>query len=113
MEQKNTIVVQTYELLKMMIGVLKHFPRDQKFLIADRMQNQLSDLLELFIEAYYGSGETKRTNLLQANVQLEKFRYYLRLCYELGFYNSVKYNAILEKIQEIGRMNGGWIKSLK
>lgn len=112
MEQKNTILVQTYEFLKMMIGVMKHFPRDQKFLLADRMQNQISDILELFIEAYYVSGSSKKGKLLEANVQIEKLRYYVRLCYELGYYNSSKYGSVMEKLQEIGRMNGGWIKSL-
>lgn len=112
MEQKNTILVQTYEFLKMMIGVLSHFPHNQKPLLADRIQNQVSDVLELFIEAYYGSGSDKKSRLLQVNVKLEKLRYYVRLCYELGYYNSTKYGAIMEKIQEIGRMNGGWIKSL-
>jgi 23S rRNA-intervening sequence protein len=112
MEHKNTILVQTYELLKMMAGVLKHYPRDQKFLIADRIQNLISDVLELFIEAYYTSGDAKKSKLLRANVQLEKLRYYIRLSYELGFFNSVKYGTIMEEIQEIGRMNGGWIKSV-
>ena len=73
----------------------------------------LTGVLELFIEAYYISGSEKRNKLQKANVELEKLRYYVRLCYELGFYNSTKYHSVLEKIQEIGRMNGGWIKSLR
>lgn len=112
MDQKNTILLRTYELLKFMIGVIKNFPRNQKFLIADRMQNLISDLLELYIEAYYSRNASKKAKLLQANILLEKLRYYVRLCYELDFYNSTKYAAIMEKIQEIGRMTGGWIKSL-
>ncbi|MDX1912150.1 MAG: diversity-generating retroelement protein Avd [Saprospiraceae bacterium] len=112
MEQKNTILTQTYEFLKMMIGVMQHFPRDQKFLIADRMQNLISDMLELFIEAYYSPPGDKKNKLLEANVKIEQLRYYVRLCYELGFYNSIKYGLIMEKMQEIGRMNGGWLKSL-
>lgn len=112
MEQKKSILTVTYEFLKFMIGVVKHFPRDQKFLIADRMQNMVSDVLEIFIEAYYSSGKGKKAKLLQANIYLEKLRYYVRLCHELGFYNSRKYAIIMEKIQEIGKINGGWIKSI-
>lgn len=112
MEQKNTILMQSYELLKFMIGVLKHLPRDQKFLIGDRIQNLVEDIMELFIDAWYLPGSEKKSRLLQANIKLEKLRYYVRLCYELGFYNSIKYEAIVKKIQEIGSMNGGWIKTL-
>ncbi len=112
MEQKKSILTATYEFLKFTIGLVKHFPRDQKFLIADRMQNMVSDLLEIFIEAYYSRDKGKAAKLQKANILLEKLRYYVRLCYELGYYNSIKYAEIMEKIQEIGRMNGGWIKSL-
>ncbi|HAD10943.1 MAG TPA: diversity-generating retroelement protein Avd [Saprospirales bacterium] len=112
MEQKSTILIQTYEFLKMMIGVMQHFPRDQKFLIANRMQNLISDLLDLFVEAYYSSGSDKKIKLMEANVKIEQLRYYVRLCYELGFFNSIKYGLIIDKMQELGRMNGGWIKSL-
>ena len=113
MEQQNTILVQTYELLKYLIGVLKHFPREQKFLIGDRVQGLVSDILELFIEAFYSPGKAKKAKLVQANILLEKLRYYIRLAYELGYYNSKRYGQIMEKIQHIGRMNGGWIKSLQ
>lgn len=113
MEQQNTILIQTYELLKYLIGVLKHFPREQKFLIGDRVQGLVSDILELFIEAYYSPGKDKKPKLLRANIQLEKSRYYIRLCYELGYFSSRKYGHIMEKIQSIGRMNSGWIRSLK
>ncbi len=96
-----------------MIGVMKHFPRDQKFLIADRIQTLISDTLELFIEAYFSAAEAKKPRLHQANLHLEKLRYYSRLCYELGYYNSARFSEITCKLQEIGRMNGAWIKSLR
>ena len=113
MEQQHTILTQTFEFLKHLIGILKNFPRDQKFLIGDRIQGLISDVLELFIEAYYSSGKDKKPKLLRANIQLEKLRYYVRLCYELGYFSSQKYGHIMERIQVIGRMNGGWIKSLQ
>jgi len=113
MNQQASILTATYELLKFMISIIKNFPRDQKFLIADRMQNMSSDILEIFIEAYYSQAKDKKAKLMQANILLEKLRYYVRLCYELGYYNSIKYGTIMEKLQEIGRMNGGWIKSLR
>ena len=49
----------------------------------------------------------------RVNITLEKLRHYFRLGYELGFYNSVRYQEFAQQIDEIGRMTGGWIKSLK
>lgn len=95
-----------------MIPVLARFPKHQRFFLGDRMQNVLTDTLELFIEAYYLSGETKKEKLKQANIHLEKLRQYCRLCYEMGYYTSLKYQELSRRIDEIGRMNGGWLKSL-
>ncbi len=63
---KETIIQKVYELLKFTIPVLNKYPRNQKFTLADRIQNQLSDLLELYIEAYYISGREKKRLLFKA-----------------------------------------------
>ena len=110
---KETITQKMYDLLKESISVLNKLPRDFKFTIGDRIQNTLSDLLEIYIQAYYYA-KTKKLPLLQeANIQLEIARYYFRLCFDLGLINSRKYQAFAEKLHEIGKMTGGWIKSLE
>lgn len=98
--------------MKECIGLIEKFPRDQKFLIGDRMQGIASDILETLIEAYYSSGQHKKPLLHQTNIKLEKLRYYLRLCYELGYFQLPKYKAVAEMVNELGQMIGGWIKSL-
>lgn len=105
-------MIKAYEFLKMMIPVIGKFPRDQKFLIGDRMQNLITDILELLIEAYYVPRVEKKPILAKVNIKLEKLRYFLRLSYELGYYHSRQYRQFIERVQEIGRMTGGWLKSL-
>lgn len=110
---KETIVQKVYDLLKYAVPVLNKFPKNQKYLLADRIQNQLSDLLEIYIKAYYTSAPQKRTLLEEANIKLEVLRHYFRLSYDLGIYASTKYKDFAERLNEIGRMTGGWIKSLE
>ena len=110
---KGTILQKVYALLKDTVPVLNKFPRSQKFTLADRIQNQLSDLLELYIEAYYYTAPDKKPLLIKANISLEKLRHYFRLCYDLGLYGSNKYEEFALKLNEIGKMTGGWIKSLE
>lgn len=109
---KETIIQKVYELLKFTIPVLNKFPRNQKFTLADRIQNQLSDLLELYIEAYYIPGREKKRLLFKANIDLEKLRHYFRLSYELGLFPSTKYEEFAIRLNEIGKMTGGWLKAL-
>lgn len=108
----NTIITKSYELLRYTIPILHKFPRNYKFTLADRIQNQLSDLLELYIEAYYTPPEGKKALLTKANITLEKTRHYFRLCFDMGLYSSLKYKELSTMLEEIGRMTGGWIKSI-
>lgn len=45
--------------------------------------------------------------------KMEKIRYFFRLGYDLGLYDSLRYKDFAERINEIGRMCGGWLKSLE
>ncbi len=53
------------------------------------------------------------TKSLLVNIRLEILRQYFRLCYDLRLYNSLKYKDFAERLDEIGHMTGGWLKSLK
>ena len=72
----------------------------------------LGELLELLIEAYYAPATQKRNLLVRTNILLEKLRYYFRLGFDLGLYTSTRYNDFAKRLDEIGRMCGGWLKSL-
>lgn len=108
-----TILQKAYDVLKNAIPVLNKFPRNQKFVLGDRIQNQLSDLLELYINAYYSPASQKKTLLQEANIKLEILRHYFRLGYDLGLYSSLTYEEFARQLNEIGKMTGGWLKSLK
>jgi hypothetical protein len=68
--------------------------------------------LEVLIEAYYAPAAKKRPLLERVNILLETNRHYSRLCYDLGLYNSLKYEDMARRLNEVGRMNGGWLKTL-
>jgi hypothetical protein len=110
---KETIIAKAYDLLKTAIPMLNGLPRNYKFTLGDRLQNHLTDLLEGLIEAVYLPPEEKKLLLKRLNIQLEKIRYLFRLGYELGLYHSPQFQNYAQRIDEIGRMIGGWMKSLR
>ena len=99
-------------MLKTALPLLADLPRKHKFTLGDRLQNHLSDLLESLIEAVYLPAVEKKPVLRRVNLQLEKIRFYFRLGYDMGLYNSTRYKIFSDKVEEIGRMTGGWLKSL-
>ena len=56
-----------------LIPQLNKFPRDQKFVLGDRIESKLFDVQELCLRAYYS--RDKRRHLLEANLQLEEARH--------------------------------------
>lgn len=112
-ESNDNILTKTYDLIKGIVPLINTFPRNQRYILGEHLEKMALETLELFIEAYYLPKEHKRSKLHRVNLQLEKLRYLIRLCYELGFYNSTKMAQLSQQLLEIGRMTGGWIKSLE
>ncbi|MCK6691574.1 MAG: diversity-generating retroelement protein Avd [Thermoanaerobaculia bacterium] len=112
MQEKENVLTLTYDLLLYIVPCLQKFPRSQKFVLADRLQNNLTGLLELLIEAYYSRDERKRAALQTANLQIEKTRYLVRLAKDLHCLDLRRYELIAGKLNEIGVQTGAWLKSL-
>jgi hypothetical protein len=85
------------------------FPRDQKFLLGDRIQTLAKDILESLIEANYN--RDRRSHLLRANMGLEKLRYFIRLAVEMHYLDRRRYEHASRTIDEVGRQVGGWLKA--
>jgi len=109
---KENIILKTYDLIKYLFPVIQKFPRDHKFILGDRIQNKLLDIFELQIKSYY-TGKNKLLYLSDINIKLEQLRYLIRLCYNFRIINQKRYTFIFKKIDELGRMTGGWIKKVK
>lgn len=113
MNEKETVLTLTYDLLLYTVPQLVKFPRSQKFVLADRLQNSLTDLLQLLIEAWYTRDERKRATLERANLEIEKIRYLVRLAKDLHCLDLRRYELIAGKLNEIGQQTGAWLKSLR
>ncbi len=61
--EKENVITHTYDLLKYIIPQLEKFPRSQKFVLADKIQLSLMDILGKLIEAYYGGRQEKALQL--------------------------------------------------
>jgi len=112
MQHQESVLTKWYAFTKEMIPIISRFPKDKKFLLGDRMQQLILNVMELLIEAYYVPPPRKKECLQRVNIHLEQLRIYLRLCYEFGYYHSNRYKELVEKLNEPGRMVGGWLKSI-
>ena len=88
------------------------FPKCHRFTFGERMDNMALDCLELCIEAIYQPADGKRTPLRKLNLNLEKLRIFWRIVSDKKWISLNQLAFVIAKIDEIGRMVGGWIKTL-
>ncbi len=76
------------------------------------LENSILDLLEELIMAKNAPKTLKSSYLLKASGRLEIITLKLRACLELHLGNETKIFQAQSDLREIGRMLGGWIRSL-
>jgi len=97
-----------YQFVLWLIPTVDKFPRSQKFLLGDRVQQTSLTVLELLIEATYT--RERRSLLLRANLALEKLRVLMRLAKDLRHLDERRYEFASRSLLEVGRLIGGWLK---
>lgn len=104
------ILQKTFDMMNYAYPALAQYPKGEKFSLVVDIKRCMDVMLERIIEAnkkYY-----KKTTLQELDVEVEKLKAYVRLSYNLGFLPPKKYEQWSGLVVEIGRMVGGWIKSV-
>jgi len=100
-------VESCYQLVLWLIPVLDGLPRRQKFQLGDRLQSTALDVLDTLVEAAYT--RDRAALLRQANMGLEKLRFWVRLAKDLQLLDFKRYEHAARLIDALGRQVGGWL----
>lgn len=85
-------------------------PKSQRFTFGERVDRLTLDCLGLVIEAIWSPPKAKLAPLQQVNLNLEKLRVFWRLICDRRWISAQQLLFVAQKLDEIGRMVGGWIK---
>lgn len=103
------VINKTYDFVLWCAQHAGRFPRNHRYTLGTRIEQQLYDVLELLLQAKYRSD---RQGLLQAaNLKLEVLRFQLRLAHDLQCWRTNSFGFACQSLDEIGRMIGGWLKA--
>lgn len=109
--KQSPIFARTYDFVAWLIPLTIKFPRSQRFVMAATLQREAIHFQELIIEA---SHQKKKSDLLlSADAELDKVRTHLRMSLEMGLLQSGQYEHAARLMTEIGRLLGGWMKTLQ
>ena len=101
---------QAYSLYKLIDTYSLYIPKAKRFTLWNRCENASLAVLEGIIAAGHYSGSKQLEILRSLSIQLDMLKIFVRLSHETRCIDKEVYLEIETKIQEIGRMTGGWIK---
>jgi hypothetical protein len=109
-----SIIQKTYELFKGVVDVNNHLEKRWRYSLGHSLEESVLSLLDSLIMAKHAPKTLKASYLLKSMSHLEISRFKLRLVLE---FKAVKNETNVFKMQlhneEIGKMLGGWIRSLE
>lgn len=88
---------------------LQQYPRAEKYGLAADTKTAMYELLRLIVicnKKYY-----KKTTLQEVDTNLDIIRSFVRIAYKMQYINFKKYQLWTARLDEIGRMIGGWMKT--
>lgn len=116
------------EFAKLLNIYLNHFPKHEKYALANRIRNTAYEVYDLISEGQ--KRYIKKTTLTNLDIAHEQLRMQLYLASELGYFafkdgkqpkdareqratEEHRYVVISGLVDELGRMIGGWMHKLK
>lgn len=108
--KESPIFTRTHDLLLWLLATTRKFPREQRFVLAQRLLDQAFQLQEVLIAASLDRQQQPH-HLLQADIVLTSLRKTLLLCQQLNLLSSGQFLHVSQMTTEVGRMLGSWQKS--
>ena len=102
------IYQKTYDLILWFFPIINKFPKKQRFVLGQQIENEL---LEIIKDIILANNERNKTEILKRiSVRLDTLRILVRLAKDLKFLSIKHYENAAVKINEIGRLLSGWMK---
>jgi four helix bundle protein len=111
MPEEMVIFTRTYDFISWLLPLTQNFPRSQRFVVTQRLQNAALEFQELLIEANAQRGVNRSEKLNAADAELRKVRLYLRLSQKWEWIKEGQYRHASMLVVEIGKLLGGWKKA--
>ncbi len=94
------------------MNISPHIAKGVRYTIGARIENKFLDLLELAYIAYFTSKEKKAEKIAECILVTDILKFLISTVWEGKLISDTQCEDIAKKLEEIGKMFGGWKKSL-
>jgi len=106
------IIEKIYSLYAHAADIAAHSEKRWRYTLAQKAEASILELLSEVAMARHAPRPLKSPYLLRASGRLETLKFSLRLMLDFKVANETKIFQAQSRAAEIGRMLGGWLKSL-
>ena len=103
------VLVKWYDYAKWVLERVESFPKNQRYVLGQRLSDQVMVVLEILVEAAYS--REKRDLLAEANRKMEVVRWTVRMCKDRNLLTASQFEHSAKCLNECGKMVGGWLKA--
>lgn len=105
------IYQKIYDLIVYSMPIVNRLPKSQRFVLGQRMQNSMLNIASLIVKA--NKLRSKQNVLYEIDIELEQLRLLIRVAKDMKYLPMRKYENHSQKVDEIGRLLGAWIKKVQ
>lgn len=95
------------------MNIVPHIPKTARYTLGARIESKFLDLLETAYTAYFSSKDKKIEKISNCILISDILKFLLSAAWEAKFISHKQYAEIAVKLDEIGKMLGGWKRGLE
>ncbi len=94
------------------VNLAPHISKGARYTLGQRIENRFLDLLELSYIAYFTEKDKKLEKLTECILILDTLKFLVSIAWEGKVISNKQCEDVALKLEEIGKMFGGWKKNL-
>ncbi len=95
------------------MNIVPHIAKGARYTIGSRIENRFLDLIELAYIAYFTEREKKMEKVSKCILLTDTLKFLISVAWEGKLISNKQCEDVAKKLEEIGKMFGGWKKSLE
>lgn len=104
------LIHKIYEIYKLFHEHLSRFPKQERYSLGTKTENTILEILEYILSASFKPKYSKNDLLEKASDKIDLLKILIRLAHETKSLTEHSYILLEQKIIEIGKMIGGWMR---
>jgi len=107
------IIQKLIVIYKLWHDFLPSFPKTSRYTLGSKIDSLFIETTEAIVIASYLPKKEKLSFVMKASTKLDLLKFFLQVAWEIKAIDNKKYITISERLDEIGKMLGGWNRQIK